>query len=142
MKRKRWWGEPVAAIWVVGCLGCAGRTGLAMSFEEDSGPSGIAASSVLRMRGSTLSDLTAEQGAQLCDWTNQQLGGYGRSLNCPVVGARATDRDRAYCISGLASCPGLTVGDIEDCTLAQGADICKYFTATECSPLWTCTLEE
>jgi hypothetical protein len=93
------------------------------------------------MRATLLSSLSPAQGAQLCDWTNQQLGGYGRTAQC-VVGPRATDPDQAYCMSGLSSCPGLTVGDIEDCTLAQGADLCKYFTAPACEPLWACTLCE
>jgi hypothetical protein len=81
------------------------------------------------------------QGAQLCDWTNEVLGGYGRTVACPAS-PRATDRDQAYCISGLASCPTLTVGDIEDCTLAQGADICKYFTTNACAALRACAFAE
>ena len=134
--------EAIVAIWVIECLGCSSGTRMAVPSESDSGLREASASSVLRMRTSTLPSLTPAQGAQLCDWTNQQLGGYGRTVNCPVVGARATDVDQAYCISGLTSCPGLTVGDVEDCTLAQGTDICKYFTATQCSPFWACTLQE
>jgi hypothetical protein len=36
----------------------------------------------------------------------------------------------------------MTVAEIEDCTLAQGADICKYFTAAACAPLWACELAQ
>ena len=143
MQPARWRTAATVAIGFVGCLrlGCSGGKRAAVSSEEDSGTHEASTRSGL-LRTTALLSLNAEQGAQLCDWTNGVLGGYGRTITCPVTGARATDRDRAYCISGLPSCPALTVGDIEGCTLAQGSDICKYFTATACQHLWMCTLAE
>jgi hypothetical protein len=110
-----------------------------VSSEDDSGLKTLASPDLLR--ASTLPSLTPAQGALLCDWTNQVLGGYGRTVAC-AAGPRATDRDQAFCVSGLPSCPDLTVADIEDCTLAQGADVCKYFTATACAALRACVLGE
>ncbi len=92
-------------------------------------------------RTALLGELTPEQGVALCDWTNSALGGYGRVMACPS-GTRATDRDQAYCLCGLVTCPMLTVASIEDCSLAQGADLCKYYEVPECAALRVCASAE
>jgi len=164
------WRTSIAAIWAVGYLACSGGAGPAASSKEGSGADSGSTSSVLPAsevdwqlridyaqhtgsalvrwlrlqelaRTSTLPSLSAAEGAQLCDWANEVLGGYGRTVACPA-GPRGTDRDQAYCLSGLPSCPDLTVADIEDCALAQGADVCKYFTANACATLRACALGE
>jgi hypothetical protein len=121
------WRTSIAAIWTVGYLACSSNAGPAST------SSGLE-------RTITLPTLTPAQGAQLCDWANRVLGGYGRTVACPA-GMRATDRDQAYCVDGLQSCPTLTVADIEDCSLAQGADVCKYFTANACATIRQCIAE-
>jgi hypothetical protein len=134
-----WRAKAIVTLSVALCLGCSGAARPAVS-AGDAGLGEASTSSGLP-RASTLPSLTAAQGAQLCDWANQVLGGYGRTVACPA-GPRATDRDQAYCISGLPSCPTLTVADIEDCSLAQGADICQYFTANACAALRACAFAE
>jgi hypothetical protein len=36
-------------------------------------------------------------------------------------------------------CQQLTVGNIEDCANATGADLCKLATSTQCTALTTCS---
>jgi hypothetical protein len=128
-------------VWaVVACVACSsGGLRPAAPSDEDSGIEASESSGL--PRASLLPGLSPAQGAQLCDWANQVLGGYGRTVAC-AAGPRATDRDQAYCVGGLPSCPSLTVADIEDCTLTQGVDICKYFTANACAALRACALGE
>ena len=162
-RRTRWRTARAVALWAIGCLGCSSGTRPAVSEEVSGGgkassPGLLPASTLARgfdtitdwsheasssglLRTSTLPSLTDAQGAQLCDWANQVLGGYGRTVNCPD-GPRSTDRDQAYCMSGLPSCSTLTVGDIEDCTIAQGVALCKYFTVDACAALRACALAE
>ena len=86
--------------------------------------------------------LTSQQGAQLCDWINQTEGGYGRTVDCGSAGPLATDANQAHCVSGLPdlqlACPSLTVAQVEDCAMAEGADLCKYNTEPACAPLRAC----
>jgi hypothetical protein len=93
-------------------------------------------------RASTVVSLTPDEGAHLCDWINQEEGGYGRTMDCALNGPVATDASQSTCVAGLPDlasvCPGLTVADLEDCTLARGTDLCKYFTAAACAPLRAC----
>jgi hypothetical protein len=93
-------------------------------------------------RASTVVSLTPAQGAHLCDWINQEEGGYGRTVNCVLTGPVATNLNQNDCVMGLpilqSTCPVLTVGDLEDCSLARGTDLCKYYTAAACAPLRAC----
>jgi hypothetical protein len=93
-------------------------------------------------RTSTVASLTAEQGVQLCDWINQVEGGYGRTVNCALTGAMATNANQMDCVSSLPDfefeCPLLTVAELEDCTTAEGTDLCKYNTDPACAPLRLC----
>ncbi len=93
-------------------------------------------------RTSTVASLTPEQGVQLCDWINQEEGGYGRTVNCALTGPMATNANQMDCVSGLPDfqfeCPLLTVAQLEDCTTAEGTDLCKYNTDPACAPLRLC----
>jgi hypothetical protein len=114
----------------VALSGCAGGSG------SDKGASGSGLP-----RTSAVVSLTPQQGAQLCDWTNREQGGYGRRVTCPS-GPISTNVNQAQCVAGLPDlqlvCPALTVADVEDCTLAHGTDLCKYDAAPACAPLRAC----
>jgi hypothetical protein len=93
-------------------------------------------------RTSTVANLTPAQGVQLCDWINEVEGGYGRTVNCASTGPMATNADQMDCVNGLPDfqfeCPLLTVAQLEDCTNAEGTDLCKYNTDPACAPLRLC----
>jgi hypothetical protein len=86
--------------------------------------------------------LNLPQAEQLCDWLNQAQGGYGRVADCGALDPVATNSTLSECVSGLPVlmylCPGLTVGQLEDCTLAQGTNLCRYDTIAACAPLRIC----
>jgi hypothetical protein len=110
---------------------------------SDSGDGHGSASAGLGLpRASTVASLTAEQGVQLCDWINQVEGGYGRTVNCAATGPMATNANQMDCVSSLPDfefeCPLLTVAQLEDCTTAEGTDLCKYNTDPACAPLRLC----
>ena len=80
-------------------------------------------------RTAKVGTLSAADVARLCDWTNQQQGGYGHHVTCAGSEDMSTDPDQKTCTDGqpdiAAHCPDLTVGDVEDCTNALGTDLCK-----------------
>jgi hypothetical protein len=90
----------------------------------------------------TLASLTTAQATTLCDWENEKQGGYGRTVSCSDGSQQTTDPNQATCVGSVpnagADCPTLTVGDIEDCANAIGADICQVSTAPGCHNFWQC----
>jgi hypothetical protein len=93
-------------------------------------------------KNATLGSLTTAQAGILCDWENDKQGGYGRTMVCSDGSQETTDPDHASCVGSVpnagADCPTLTVGDIEDCANAIGADLCEVTTAAACHNLWQC----
>jgi hypothetical protein len=93
-------------------------------------------------RSSTLASLTTAQDATLCDWLNERQGGYGQSVSCPDGSHADTDTNQSSCVAsvptGAASCPTLTVGDVEDCANAIGTNICEMPTAAGCANVNAC----
>ena len=90
-------------------------------------------------------DLTSDQAAQFCDWLNEVQGGYHQHADCdgqPV----STDVDQASCVQAIPdlafACPNLTVAQVEDCTVAQGTDLCQYNSVSACAPLRACAQVE
>ncbi|HET7544177.1 MAG TPA: hypothetical protein VFK05_30110 [Polyangiaceae bacterium] len=70
-----------------------------------------------------LSALTPDQQALYCDWAAAQLGGYGKVNQCAGSGSVTVYKDRADCESQafLITCGDkLTIGQLEECTQAQG----------------------
>jgi hypothetical protein len=147
-------GAPVVvgrgALLVALATGCASQSpgaspAAAVDAGSDAAPmcTGVAAgdSGSGVPRDCTVVSLSPQQGAQLCDWINQAQGGYGRTMQC-AFGPVATDPNQAHCVSGLPDlqvlCPTLTVAQVEDCTLAQGPDLCRYLTDVACAPLRAC----
>jgi hypothetical protein len=129
MSWKERWAIGFSAL-VVGC----GST-------SDGGP----ASGSGLPRTITVVSLTADQGAQLCDWINGAEGGYDRTVDCGSAGPLATDKNQAACVGGLPdlqlACPSLTVGQVEDCAAAEGMDLCKFDTEPACAPLRLCACD-
>jgi hypothetical protein len=90
---------------------------------------------------STLSD--AQLGA-LCDWSNTQQGGYGKSTQCGAIMV-TTQKDQAACKAEdgptLMKCEQ-TVGVYKACTLKIAAgnqcDISGALASKECQPLLPC----
>jgi len=93
-------------------------------------------------RASTLASLDAAQAGTLCDWTNTRQGGYNRTASCAGGTTEMTDPDRASCVVSIGdigtSCATLTIGDVEDCAKAIGADLCARPTAPGCANFNAC----
>lgn len=88
--------------------------------------------------------LTPNEAAMLCDFTNLTQGGYGRKATCPGGEVEENDESLGACVNDfidlrprLERCK-LTVGHMEDCARAVGTDLCKFATAIECEPLTLC----
>jgi hypothetical protein len=88
--------------------------------------------------------LTPNEAAMLCDFTNLTQGGYGKKATCPGGEVEENDESLNACVSDfidlrlrLERCK-LTVGHMEDCARAVGTDLCKFATAIECEPLTLC----
>lgn len=67
--------------------------------------------------------LTPDQQALYCDWAAAQLGGYGKVNQCAGSGSVTVYTDRADCVSQafLITCGDtMTIGQLEECTKAQG----------------------
>jgi hypothetical protein len=93
-------------------------------------------------RSATFSSLTQAQAGRLCDWVNQNQGGYGRTVACPDGSQQTTDADKAGCVDfvpqlGLA-CPTLTVADVENCVNVIGPRLCEVTTSAACANLAAC----
>jgi hypothetical protein len=133
---------------VAGCG--AGDRGGADAGARDSGDGGNGAactgeideSGIGAPIGCPVLSLAGQQAARFCDWINAAQGGYGRTMDCGSQGPIATNKNQADCLSGLPDlqvlCPTLTVGQVEDCTLAQGPNLCAYLTLGACAPLRMC----
>lgn len=141
----------VVALLFASLLGCGGESsGPTDAGKADTGTppaatdakvtvgdaGGFSASSTQRP-----SQLTTTEQQAFCDQIAANQGGYGRVVSCSG-GSQTTDTSRASCVAGLPSlavlCPTLTVGDIIGCSVAQGADLCKFTTIPECSALRAC----
>jgi hypothetical protein len=118
---------------LLGVLGIV--TALAMGCGGGSSGSGVPATT-------KLTELTPDQAKAVCDYSNAKQGGYGRKMTCSDGLDYDTHSDQAFCITqlpGLGSvCNDLTVGDIEGCADATGADLCKAATAPGCAALEDC----
>jgi len=119
----------LAAVWAL--CGCSDPS------NDDGGGASLDDKQVL----STLTD--AQVGA-LCDWSNQQQGGYGKEVQCPSGGSVMTQKDQASCKAedspSLKKC-GQTVGVYKACTLELAKDPCdtaKAFATDACKPLLPC----
>jgi nickel-dependent lactate racemase len=89
-----------------------------------------------------LADLTAEEQKSVCDEIASLQGGYGRSVTCTDGHQETTNANQAECVSGFTivaqACSTLTVGDVVECSKAQGQDLCKFPTVAECAPVRDC----
>jgi hypothetical protein len=90
----------------------------------------------------TFSSLSQTQAARLCDWVNQNQGGYGRSVTCSDGSQQTTDADKASCVQVVPQvgieCPTLTVGDVESCVNVIGPMLCAVTTSAACANLAAC----
>lgn len=91
-----------------------------------------------------LSTLTDAQLGALCDWANQQQGGYGKEVKCASGGSVMTQKDQASCEAedgpSLKKC-SQTVSTYKACTLELAKDPCdtsKALATDACKPLIPC----
>ena len=93
-------------------------------------------------RSATFSALTQAQAGRLCDWINQNQGGYGRSVTCLDGSLQTTDADKASCVQSVPlvgiECPTLTVADVENCVNVIGPMLCEVATSPVCANLAAC----
>jgi hypothetical protein len=82
---------------------------------------------------------TAELG-QLCDWTADRFGGYGKEIKCSD-GTRSARESQAECLGDLnaATCKA-TAGDVEACTnlTLTCASLATIFSNPSCQHLFEC----
>jgi hypothetical protein len=89
----------------------------------------------------SIATLSDPQRTQLCDWSIQQYGGPGRTVQCP--GGRTNTTDTVgHCLDTTptyASC-GIVVSQFEDCVLAIAGDLCASASTlpAACQPLANC----
>ena len=83
----------------------------------DDGSAGPPPSDIDRMAPFT--SLSPSQLGELCDWSNAQLGGYGRMETCKGGNTVSTLPSHDVCVAHPppSTCPA-TVGQVEDCVTA------------------------
>jgi len=71
--------------------------------------------------GKNIRELTPEEKGELCDWVANLFGGYGTSAECPDGSRVRNFSDQAQCIESgfMFACMGVTVGDVERCSIAR-----------------------
>jgi hypothetical protein len=83
-------------------------------------------------------DLTDAQKRALCDWMNEQLGGYGKGFPCGG-GTILTDESQMACTQALfTSTCRLTVEQFEQCVLARAPTHGCNPQRQICAPLFSC----
>ncbi len=99
--------------------------------------SGVMGSGVDRSK--RVPDLSTAEVSQLCSWGVAAAGGPGVTATCPE--GDATTQTVAECEASVGAVPGgctATVGEIEDCMQAMGADACALYSAPACQALIAC----
>jgi hypothetical protein len=80
-----------------------------------------------------IASIGANELGELCDWSNAQLGGYGRSESCGSGVTAKTFASHDECASHPfpSTCPA-TVGQYEDCVTAMagsGSSLCEMLSS-------------
>ena len=88
-----------------------------------------------------LSDLSADEQTQLCDWTAAVGGGYDASVVCDGGLVVSNFPDLQSCLDAfLGACSTATVTDWEQCRDKEVSDPCAeyLYTAPECASIVRC----
>jgi hypothetical protein len=122
--RIAWWRLGLISLIVsAGCGGAATKGGSGLD------PSRLVAS------------LTGDELQTLCQWSADTEGGSGKVTSCQVDGgmSNASVKPPSSCAADFMkrSCQ-LTVGQVEDCSRAVGADPCHALSAMPCVPILAC----
>jgi hypothetical protein len=99
------------------------------SAPNDEGESGFS-------RSRTVASLTSEEAGRLCDWSLATEGGAGKEFTCGEGSSRVVHtKDECVedigIITKLESCYAVTIGELEDCSKAEGADHCAHSAACD-----------
>jgi hypothetical protein len=83
-----------------------------------------------------LNELTDDQRGLLCDWMNEQLGGYGQATDCGggILVQNAADQQECLTTSFGFRCD-VTVAELEQCVIARAPSHGCIFVASACRPL-------
>jgi hypothetical protein len=108
---------------------------LACGSETPPAPSGVD-------QGKSMGQLSDAERGTLCDWTNDLLGGYAKTIDCGGGVTRGSDETQMQCtlrLSRLVSCP-LNVGDYEICMRRLVALVCALdpVVPPECDVYFDC----
>lgn len=92
------------------------------SSDAQTGASGLA-------RDRSVASLSDAEAAELCDWSLATEGGAGKRFDCGggesrVVHTRAECLDDVATLKKLEPCYAVRVGELEDCSIAEGKDAC------------------
>jgi hypothetical protein len=104
---------------------------------DDAGASGVDGSK-------RMNEVSEAELGRLCDWANEQSGGYGRTIPCTENMDVLTDTSREDCVMqdapAFAACSA-TVAEYEACTLEIAKDLCTFeaaLTRDVCAPILAC----
>lgn len=100
---------------------------LAAACSSSSGDAQTGASGLARSR--SVASLSDDEAAKLCDWSLATEGGAGKEFDCGggeshVVHTKAECLDGVALMKKLEPCYAVTVGELEDCSIAEGKDAC------------------
>jgi hypothetical protein len=85
-------------------------------------------------------NLSSSQLAQICDWQEALLGGYGAVIPC-TSGNTDNFADQAQCVEALTFSPGgctMTVGEYETCVLARAPSKGCDYPEPQCTKYFLC----
>jgi hypothetical protein len=129
---------------VVAWSGAAALALLGLAGCSDGGDGDDGGSTVVLDDDELLSSLDDAEIGALCDWSNEQQGGYGQEIDCDNGITVSTQDDQATCKAEdepmLMSCDQ-TVRQYKACTLRIAAEICdigKALASADCVPLLPC----
>jgi hypothetical protein len=96
---------------------------------------------------STAGISTLDDGAlgQLCDWINNNLGGYASTIRCESGQERRNPATQTECVPTIrfeqAGCT-MTVAEFEDCVVERARSKGCEWPPFECAPLFHCNLRD
>ena len=91
-------------------------------------------------RSTKLSEATAAEKTQFCEWQTEQSGG-ARTVQCDA-NSSVTVKTVEACISTWPTTSSCTIGVMEDCYVSVDGDPCNFGVSLACSAALQCLLTQ